>query len=238
LQTAAQNANARAQAGAPPITISSAQLAQLAQQYGPMLQKPNGQPMSQQDIAALYQRYRKTLEQRYNVQLPPTFDPGAAPAIAPPAVSATSAAANFASSPPALPSAPANLSAPLRGPIQTVPDSAVALATSPIEPAKLELVGVQPTPLDIHLKVVLRNQQTVPLKVPTGVKAVVKMNGKERLAKVTFPADTVPPGGQLSGLIKVSGHDLNPSADVWLPNMLPGSGVDRDLHLTVPISSL
>jgi hypothetical protein len=117
-------------------------------------------------------------------------------------------------------------------------ENAVAMAATPAEAVKLELIGVQPTPLDIRLKVLLKNAQTVPLKVPSGTKAVVQMNGKQRLAKVSFPSGSVPAGGQLQGTIKVSGHDLNPSADLWLPNMLPGTGTERDLHLTVPISSL
>jgi len=103
---------------------------------------------------------------------------------------------------------------------------------------KLELIGVQPTPLDIRLKVVLRNAQNVPINVPSGTKAIVLMNGKQRIAKVSFPSSSVPANGHLQGVIKVAGHDLNPSADLWLPEFLPGTGTERDLHLTVPISSL
>ncbi len=111
-------------------------------------------------------------------------------------------------------------------------------ANSAGQPVKLELVGVQPTPLDIRLKVMLRNAQNSPINVPTGTHAVILMNGKTRVAKVSFPSSSVPANGHLQGIIKVAGHDLNPSADLWLPNFLPGTGGDRDLHLTVPISSL
>ncbi len=100
------------------------------------------------------------------------------------------------------------------------------------------MIGVQPTPLEIKLKVMLRNSQRTAISVPAGTHAVILMNGKTRVAKVSFPSSTVPANGHLQGIIKVAGHDLNPSADVWLPNFLPGTSGDRDLHLTVPISSL
>lgn len=124
----------------------------------------------------------------------------------------------------------------------TAAPNVVPMPTNPAssggQSVKLELIGVQPTPLDIRLKVMLRNTQNSAITVPQGTHAVILMNGKTRVAKVSFSSSTVPANGHLQGIIKVAGHDLNPSADLWLPNFLPGTGGDRDLHLTVPISSL
>jgi hypothetical protein len=119
----------------------------------------------------------------------------------------------------------------------TVP-MATNTANSGGQSVKLELISVQPTPLEIRLKVMLRNTQNAAITVPQSTHAVILLNGKTRVAKVSFSSSTVPANGHLQGIIKVAGHDLNPSADLWLPNFLPGTGGDRDLHLTVPISSL
>jgi hypothetical protein len=60
----------------------------------------------------------------------------------------------------------------------------------------------------------------------------------DKEARVTFSAKEVFAGGVVQGVIKVPGHDLNPSADLVLPNFLPTAFADRDVHLTVPISAL
>ncbi len=102
---------------------------------------------------------------------------------------------------------------------------------------RLELEGVKPSPLDIKLKVVLRNDQKIALNVPSSTRAIIRMRGEpQRVVKITFPAKNVPPNGEMHGVIKVPGHNLSPAADLFIPNMLPGQGIDRDLHLTVPIS--
>ncbi len=102
---------------------------------------------------------------------------------------------------------------------------------------RLELEGVKPSPLDIKLKVVLRNDQKIALNVPASTRAIIRMRGEpQRVVKITFPAKNVPPNGEMHGVIKVPGHNLSPAADLFIPNMLPGQGIDRDLHLTVPIS--
>jgi hypothetical protein len=300
---AAPAASAATVASAPismaPISTSSAAalpqmspqvLAQLAQQYAPMLQTANGRPLTESQINSLYQKYRGSLEQRLGMSLPVTLPPGAAAAAAAASAgggqtmpsstvqgamqsnelqlayqkmqsmaqqnqalksqlaqlqanktggAAATSAPNAAQPAGASTGTKTALSAPLRGPMMDVPASAVEMAMSPVEPVKLELVGVQPTPLDIRLKVVIKNAQTTPLKLPSSTKAIVLMNGKQRMAKVSFPSNVVMPGGQLEGSIRVPGHDLNPSADLWLPELLPGKGAERDLHLTVPtISSL
>jgi tetratricopeptide (TPR) repeat protein len=105
------------------------------------------------------------------------------------------------------------------------------------QPLKLELLGVQPNTAaaEVQLQVRLRNMQAQPFKIPEGMKAVVSMNGKKRTGKVFFPNDVVPPNGELVGTIKVAGPNLNPSSELWIPNVLPGSGADRDLHLSVNV---
>jgi tetratricopeptide (TPR) repeat protein len=102
---------------------------------------------------------------------------------------------------------------------------------------RLELEGVKPSPLDIKLNVVLRNDQKIALNVSTSTKAIIRMTGEpQRVVKISFPSNNVPPNGVLHGVVRVPGHNLSPSADLFIPDMLPGAGADRDLHLTVPIS--
>lgn len=131
----------------------------------------------------------------------------------------------------------------------SVPSNSVSMIPSPMllpelktpggSTVKLELEGVSPTASDIKLKVILKNDQNVPFDVPNGTKAIVRMNGKpQRNAKVSFASKQVPAGGEVHGTIKVPGHDLTPAADVFIPDFLPGAAADRDVHLTVPISSL
>jgi len=103
----------------------------------------------------------------------------------------------------------------------------------------LELQGYSPTPTGIKLKVVIKNSRTQSLPLPDSARAVIHMPGQaDKEARVTFSAKEVFAGGVVQGVIKVPGHDLNPSADLVLPNFLPTAFADRDVHLTVPISAL
>lgn len=149
-----------------------------------------------------------------------------------------SAIANLPNSAAALQSYAANLPpstqnallAALKPPIQTNHNTSTGAV-------RLELEGVKPSPLDIKLNVVLHNDQKIALSVPSPTTAVINMTGQpQRVVKINFPSKNVPPNGELRGVIKVPGHNLSPSADLYIPNMLPGQGSERDLHLTVPIS--
>lgn len=104
---------------------------------------------------------------------------------------------------------------------------------------QLELEGFNPTPTAIKLRVVLRNQRSKTLTIPDKTEAIIRMAGQpDKEGHVSFPAREVGAGGEVHGIIKVAGHDLNPAADLFLPNFLPPAFSDRDLHLTVPISAL
>jgi hypothetical protein len=103
----------------------------------------------------------------------------------------------------------------------------------------LELEGVKPSPNGMRLKVQLKNSRTKALPLPNSAKATIHVPGfADKEAKVTFAAKEVPPGGVVQGIIKVPGGDINPASDLVLVNFLPSSFADRDVHLTVPISSL
>ncbi|HEY9760838.1 MAG TPA: tetratricopeptide repeat protein [Oculatellaceae cyanobacterium] len=103
----------------------------------------------------------------------------------------------------------------------------------------LELQGFTPTPTGIRLKVVIKNSRTKSLPLPDSAKAVIHMPGQpDKEAKISFTAKEVSPSGIVQGTVKVPGHDLNPAADLVLPNFLPTTFADRDVHLTVPISAL
>jgi hypothetical protein len=103
----------------------------------------------------------------------------------------------------------------------------------------LELQGYSPTATGIKLKVAIKNSRTKSLPLPDSARAVIHMPGQaDKEARVTFSSKEVGPGGVVQGIIKVQGHDLNPAADLVLPNFLPTAFADRDVHLTVPISAL
>ncbi len=104
---------------------------------------------------------------------------------------------------------------------------------------RFELEGVVPSRSQIKLKVVLKNDRDFPMELPSTVSAKIQMPGKpEQYAKVEFTGKQINAHGEIHGIIKVPGRDLNASADVSLPNFLPPSEQYRDVHLTVPISKL
>jgi hypothetical protein len=83
------------------------------------------------------------------------------------------------------------------------------------------------------MKVLLRNPQNVPLRVNENTEAILLSDGKRQTASASFPSGVIPPLGQLQGEIRISGHDLNPSGDVWLPTLVPGKGVNQNIHLSL-----
>ncbi|MCC7527418.1 MAG: hypothetical protein IT342_02780 [Candidatus Melainabacteria bacterium] len=104
---------------------------------------------------------------------------------------------------------------------------------------RFELEGVVPSRSQIKLKVVLKNDRDLPMQLPPTISAKIQMPGKpEQYAKVEFSGKQINAHGEIHGVIKVPGRDLNASADVSLPNFLPPSEQYRDVHLTVPISKL
>lgn len=108
---------------------------------------------------------------------------------------------------------------------------------SPI--VNLELAGVNVKPKGVRLNVVLKNGTGQPLEIPASTKAVVRMIGMpDQLAEVKFPVKSVTAGQEARGYISVSGHRLDPSADVFIPKLVSTANGTRDVHLTVPISAL
>ncbi|MBI4533248.1 MAG: tetratricopeptide repeat protein [Candidatus Melainabacteria bacterium] len=103
---------------------------------------------------------------------------------------------------------------------------------------RLELEGFSPaTRGGLQLKVVLRNDQDVPLTLPANTTAVIRgTRTPETKVKVSFPDTVVQAHGQLRGTIKVPKHNIDPAADLYLPDVLPAGIGERSLHLTVPVS--
>lgn len=117
--------------------------------------------------------------------------------------------------------------------------SLLPVATNSNGTVRFELEGVVPSRTQIKLKVVLKNDRDFPMELPPTVAAKIQMPGKpEQIAKVEFKGKQIGPHGELHGIIKVPGGDMNASADVFLPNFLPPSEQYRDVHLSVPISKL
>jgi tetratricopeptide (TPR) repeat protein len=139
----------------------------------------------------------------------------------------------------------------LTAPMQA-PSNFAAAALSGMQPAaipqfaqeaspniNLELAGVNVRPKGVRLNVVLRNGTGQALEIPTTTKAVVRMVGvPDQLAEVKFPVKSITAGEEARGYISVSGHKLDPSADVFIPKLLSTASGTRDVHLSVPISAL
>lgn len=122
-------------------------------------------------------------------------------------------------------------------------DAPVATASNSLPPGRgsvrFELEGVVPSRSQVKLKVVLKNDSDFPMELPSSISAKIHMPGRPpQIAKLEVSGKQIAPHGQLHGIIKVPGGDLNASADVFLPNFLPPSEQFRDVHLTVPISKL
>jgi len=108
---------------------------------------------------------------------------------------------------------------------------------SPI--VNLELAGVNVKPNGVRINVILRNGMGQALEIPPSTKAVVRMIGMpDQLADVKFPVKSLDAGMAARGYISVSGHKLDPSADVFIPKLVSTANGTRDVHLTVPISAL
>ncbi len=103
----------------------------------------------------------------------------------------------------------------------------------------LELSGINVRPKGVRLNVVLRNGTNQDLELPSKTKAIVRMVGApDQVADVSFPVKAITPGQEAKGYISVSGHKLDPSADVFIPKLMNTEAGQRDVHLTVPISAL
>jgi len=103
---------------------------------------------------------------------------------------------------------------------------------------KLYLTGVKASKTDVQLQVSLRNDSPVPLKLPGGIKAIVRSNGQpDKQGKVMFDSKTVASGSTITGSIRVPGKSLDPTADVVIPTSDLTKGAIADIHLSVPISA-
>jgi len=110
---------------------------------------------------------------------------------------------------------------------------------APSSIVNLELAGVNVKSRGVRLNVVLRNGTNQEVNLPSTTKAVVRMVGApDQLADVKFPVRSLTPGQEAKGYITVSGHKLDPSADVFIPKLMSSETGAKDVHLTVPISAL
>jgi hypothetical protein len=103
---------------------------------------------------------------------------------------------------------------------------------------KLYLTGMKASKSEVELLVSLRNDSQIPLKIPGGIKAVVRSSGQpDKQGKVNFSAKVVNSGATVTGNIKVPGKSLDPTADVVIPISALTRGAIADIHLSVPISA-
>jgi len=145
---------------------------------------------------------------------PQSIAPQAAPVPAPPlAVSAAPMqAANAAGAP--------------------VPSLAQGLTPPEVQ---LQLAGMKPSLKDIRLQVVLKNNTDAVLALPSKPTAIFRCaTAPDTPVKVSFPLKAVPAHSELHGTIKIPRHQLDPSTDLFMPDLLPASAGDRNVHLTAP----
>lgn len=129
--------------------------------------------------------------------------------------------------------------APAVAAMATQAPSAVPAALDSASFINLELSGINVRPKGVRLNVVLRNGTGKELALPAKTKAVVRMVGApDQIADVIFPVKALTPGQEAKGYISVSGHKLDPSADVFIPKLMDTESGQKDVHLTVPISAL
>lgn len=104
---------------------------------------------------------------------------------------------------------------------------------------RLELLGVSSTEKITTLNVLLKNDQNSEMKLPSSMRAVVRLIGTpDQVAKVKFDKKALNANETVKGTITVHAPKLSPAADVLIPNLMSASdGSKQDLHLTVPISS-
>ncbi|HEY9871047.1 MAG TPA: tetratricopeptide repeat protein [Candidatus Obscuribacterales bacterium] len=101
-------------------------------------------------------------------------------------------------------------------------------------PVRLELEGLKPSGNSVLLKVVLRNDRDTALDLPAT--AIFRSaTAPDTPVKMSFPARAVPPHSQLHGTIKVPRQQLDPSADLFIPHLLPAASGMPDVRLTVPV---
>ncbi len=166
-----------------------------------------------------------------------------------PPVSGMAPAGNFAPSTFAETANPNLIASNLSNPMMTAAPAVAAMASqvpSAVPAAldsasfiNLELSGINVRPKGVRLNVVLRNGTGKELALPPKTKAVVRMVGApDQIADVIFPVKALTPGQESKGYISVSGHKLDPSADVFIPKLMDTEAGQKDVHLTVPISAL
>lgn len=169
-------------------------------------------------LATQLQQTQQQLQQLQQGQLPQAAPPGGdVNALAPPSPAPGS---GFAGPPPSMPQ--------LAGPI-------------PMQPVRLELEGISPTAKGVKLKVVLRNDQSIPLPLKSEMQAVIRSgNSPDTNAKAYFHDKQVSAHGSAHGTINVPTRNISPTADLFLPNLLPPTSAQRDVHLTasMPPASL
>ncbi len=120
---------------------------------------------------------------------------------------------------------------------QPATSSGTPLGTfAPVQPApavKLELAGVKPSAKDIRLQVVLKNNTDSVLPLPSKPIAIFRCaTAPDTPVKVSFPLKAVPAHSELHGTIKIPRQQLDPSADVFIPDLLPSGTAYRNVHLT------
>jgi hypothetical protein len=167
--------------------------------------------------------------------------PGAAPMSAMGANAASSSAIGSLADASQVPASSLAPEIPLRGVpgISTDSDAGNFVDTAAASIPTLELAGVHVQPTGVKLNVIMRNPTSKDVDLPTSTRAVVRMPGlPDQYAKIKFAVKKIAAGGEAKGYISVSGHKIDPSADVFIPNLMSIPGGPKDVHLTVPISSL
>jgi hypothetical protein len=104
---------------------------------------------------------------------------------------------------------------------------------------KLQLVGGSPKVTGVELSVILQNDGDTPLILPHSVHAIIRYNGKRPDAEVkaVFASSAVAPHSSVPGTVHVPYDKADPTADLILPQLLPPTFAQRDVHLITSLAA-
>lgn len=104
-------------------------------------------------------------------------------------------------------------------------------------PVRFELESVSHSDKGVQLKVVLKNDQNVPLPLTPAMTGIVRSLGSpDAFVKVNFKDKQVPAHGKVRGTVKIPTAQISPTADLFIPNLLPAPNMQHDVHLTAVMS--
>ena len=119
---------------------------------------------------------------------------------------------------------------------QSLPEQAQMFRTGD-SPVRLELKAVSTSTTAVKLRVLLENNQDVTLAIKRETQGIVRsLNRPDTQVKVSFHTTNIPAHGKIYGTVRIPTDKISPNSDLFIPNLLPASAGERDVHLTAAMS--